>query len=150
MSTEWELAFLSTVIIFCLICSLNTSHGDQNPSFFSCWRLSINFFKIDISAAFHHTVWWGTHMEIILKFLSVSFYHCHCCRRGTCVWFWWQIAKPESKEMDSTYFVYCFQTLKLNSIEYLRFNDCYVKVNKEHMLWHSETQLDTDCFTVSQ
>ena len=35
MSTEWELAFLNTVIIiFSLIYSLNIPHSNQNPSFF--------------------------------------------------------------------------------------------------------------------
>ena len=35
MSTEWEFAFLNTVIIiFCLIYSLNIPHSNQNPSSF--------------------------------------------------------------------------------------------------------------------
>ena len=41
--------------------------------------------------------------------------------------------------MQSTWFVYRFQALKLNPIEYLRFINCYGKANREtHALaqWH--------------
>ena len=36
-------------------------------------------------------------------------------------------------------FVYHFQTLNLNPIEYLRLTNCYGKASKKRMPWHSET-----------
>ena len=60
-------------------------------------------------------------------------YHCH--GRRTYVWFWWQAQR--------TQFVYRFQDLNLNPIYYLRFTNCYGKINKEghgltywHKIWH--------------
>ena len=56
MSTECRFAFLNTVIkTLCLIYSLNVPYGNRNSTFF-CWKHSINLFKIDISATFHHTL----------------------------------------------------------------------------------------------
>ena len=56
MSAECGFAFLNTVIkILCLIYSLNVPYGNRNSTFF-CWKHSINLFKIDISATFHHTL----------------------------------------------------------------------------------------------
>ena len=95
---------------------------------FSCWTLSIHFFKIHISATFHHTV-----VVVIILSLFVWFYHCHGRRKY---------------KLHS--FVYRFQALNQNSIEYLRFINCYGKANKKHISWHSETWLDINCLLESQ
>ena len=39
----------------------------------------------------------------------------------------------------TTQFVYRFQVLKLNLVEYLRFTNCYGKANKKRISWHIET-----------
>ena len=50
----------------------------------------------------------------------------------------------------NTKFVYRFQTLKLNPVEYLRFINCYEKAKKKRMPWFSDTRLDIDCLSASQ
>ena len=54
--------------------------------------------------------------------------------------------------VDTKGVVYKFQALNLNLnlIEYLRFIFCYEKVNRERMLWQSETWLDIYCLLVGQ
>ena len=102
----------AAIIIFCLVYSLNIPHSTQNPWFFPLEiTLTIHFFKIHISATFHiwHFISGSDNFEkIILSFYFV----------------WWQKCKLHS-------FVYRFQTLKPNSIEYLRFINCYGKANKK-------------------
>ena len=119
--------FLNTaIIIFCLIYSLNIPQSNQNLSFFSWlnWNL-LNWIELNLNWIELNWI----EFSLILIFLSVWFYYCQ--RRETCVCFWWKI--------QSSYFVYRFQALKLNSFEYLRFSYCYGKTNKETLAlvqWH--------------
>ena len=134
MTTEWEFSFLNTgIIIFCFISSLNIRHSTQNP-YFSCWTLSIHFFKIHISATFHHTVV----VVIILKKIISTFLF---------TWFYHRHGRPKY-ELCS--FDYHFQALNPNSIGYFRFIDCYGKANKKRISWHSETWLDINYLLESQ
>ena len=83
---------------------------------FSCWTLSIHFFKIHISATFHLVVVARDNFEkIISSFLFVWFYDCHGRQKY----------KPRS-------FVYRFQALNSNSIENLRFISCRVQCSGFH------------------
>ena len=69
MTTEWEFRFLNAaIIIFCLICSFNIPHGDQNPSYFPVKRSVFMSSKFTFWRHFDHT---------ILTFLFVWSYHCH-------------------------------------------------------------------------
>ena len=44
-------------------------------------------------------------------------------------------------EDGNTNYIVClsFQALKLNSIQYLRFTNCYGKATKKRISWHRET-----------
>ena len=129
-------AFLNTtIILFCLIYSLNIHHSNKKVLFFHPDRsFSISYQYIRRPCC---NMWWDSHGN---KF-GISFSD-HCHGTWACVWFWWQI--------QSTYFVYCFQSLNQNSFEYPRFTNCYGKSNSKSMPWHSETWLDTHCLIMNQ
>ena len=63
-----------------------------------------------------------------------------------------RVTLPLSRDMEipNAQFVCRFQALNLNSIECLKFTNCYGKANKKQIYWHSETELDIDCLLVSQ
>ena len=100
---------------------------------FSCWTLSIHFFKIHISATFHHTVMVVIFWKINSIFLFVWFHQCH---------------GRQKYKLHSL--VYRFEALNPNSIEYLRFINCYGKANKKRISWHSEIWLDIGSLLQSQ
>ena len=81
----------------------------------------------------HFIISFSNFEKIILTFIFVWFYNCYRRRKY---------------KLNS--FVYRFQAFNLNSKEYLRFTNCYWKVNKIRISWHSETWLDIDCLLVSQ
>ena len=68
---------------------------------------------------FYHSSYRSDNLvKIILIFLLLRIYYCHWKRK-------YKLHR----------FVYCFQVLNLNSIEYLRFTNCYGRANKKkHIL----------------
>ena len=42
-------------------------------------------------------------------------------------------------QLHTRQFIYRFQAIKLNLVEYFRFTNCYGKANKKRISWHSET-----------
>ena len=101
--------------------SLNIPY--QTPSFFPVQDAVSIFLKF----RFRHRHW-----KIILTFFSCDF---------TIV---------AADVFTYSEFVYRFQALKLNLVEYFRFTNCCGKANKKRISWHSETRLDTDCLLMSQ
>ena len=60
----------------------------------------------------------------------------HCDRRREMILtFFFRVILPLSRQtyLRTTQFAYCFQALKLNLGEYLRFTNCYGKANKKHI-----------------
>ena len=129
MTTEWEFVFHNTtIIIFCLVYFLNIPHSTQNAPFFllnTQYQFLQNPHFGNISSYRSGS---DNFEKIISTFLFRWFYHCHRRRKY----------KRHS-------FVYRFQALNPNSIEYLRFINCYGKANKKRISWQSETWFDIDC-----
>ena len=92
-------------------------------------REPISIFVSNSNEKFTH----GYMINKKMTFLFVCFYHCQ--------------GRQENKLHS---FVYLFQAFNPNSVEYLRFINCYGKANKKRISWHGETWLDIDYLLESQ
>ena len=88
-------------------------HSNQNPSFFP------------VKMQQHRTI---PFVVIVVKINNNNFD----------ILFRMILPLKRETEIQITKFVYPFQALNLNSIDYLRFTNCYGKASKKCISWHNE------------
>ena len=123
----------TAIIIFCLMYSLNITHRTQNLEFFLLNTQYSFLQNPPFGNISPYRSGSGNFEKVISTFLSIWFYHCH----GR-----WKYIRHS--------FVYCFQALSPNSVEYFRFINCYGKAKKKRRSWHSEMSLGINCLLETQ